>query len=101
MQTTVRKPATPGEILVEEFLQPLDLTQGALTEALGVPRKHVNELCNDKRSITVPTALMLARVFGNSAEFWMNVQRRSAVGSSCVGPGSGQVERLFSARHHR
>lgn len=77
MQTTVRKPATPGEILVEEFLQPLDLTQGALTEALGVPRKHVNELCNDKRSVTVPTALMLARVFGNSAEFWMNVQRRS------------------------
>ena len=77
MRMTVRKPATPGEILVEEFLQPLDLTQGALAEALGVPRKHVNELCNDKRSITVPTALMLARVFGNSAEFWLNVQRRT------------------------
>ncbi|MEZ4564281.1 MAG: HigA family addiction module antitoxin [Thermomicrobiales bacterium] len=74
---TVRKPATPGEILVEEFLQPLNLTQGALAEALGVPRKHVNELCNDKRSITVPTALMLARVFGNSPEFWLNVQRRT------------------------
>jgi addiction module HigA family antidote len=77
MRMTVRKPATPGEILVEEFLQPLDLTQGELAEALGVPRKHVNELCNDKRSITVPTALMLARVFGNSAEFWLNVQRRT------------------------
>ena len=77
MRMTARKPATPGEILVEEFLQPLDLTQGALAEALGVPRKHVNELCNDKRSITVPTALMLARVFGNSAEFWLNVQRRT------------------------
>ncbi|MCA9880972.1 MAG: HigA family addiction module antidote protein, partial [Thermomicrobiales bacterium] len=77
MRMTVRKPATPGEILVEEFLQPLNLTQGALAEALGVPRKHVNELCNDKRSITVPTALMLARVFGNSPEFWLNVQRRT------------------------
>lgn len=77
MRMTVRKPATPGEILVEEFLQPLALTQGELAEALGVPRKHVNELCNDKRSITVPTALMLARVFGNSAEFWLNVQRRT------------------------
>jgi addiction module HigA family antidote len=77
MRMTVRKPATPGEILVEEFLQPLELTQGALADALGVPRKHVNELCNDKRSITVPTALMLARVFGNSAEFWLNVQRRT------------------------
>ncbi len=77
MRMTVRKPATPGDILVEEFLQPLGATQGALAEALGVPRKHVNELCNDKRSITVPTALMLARVFGNSAEFWLNVQRRT------------------------
>lgn len=77
MRMTVRKPATPGEILVEEFLQPLDLTQGELAEALGVPRKHVNELCNDKRAITVPTALMLARVFGNSPEFWLNVQRRT------------------------
>lgn len=77
MRMTVRKPATPGEILVEEFLQPLNVTQGALAEALGVPRKHVNELCNDKRSITVPTALMLARVFSNSPEFWLNVQRRT------------------------
>ena len=55
MRITARKPATPGEILVGEFLQPMNVTQGALAEALGVPRKHVNELCNDKRSITVPT----------------------------------------------
>ena len=48
-----------------------------MAEALDVPRKHVNELCNDKRSIAVPTALMLARVFGNSLEYWLNVQRRS------------------------
>ena len=77
MRITTRQPATPGEILVEEFLQPMGVTQGALAEALGVPRKHVNELCNDKRAITVPTALMLDRVFGNSAEFWLNVQRRT------------------------
>jgi len=77
MRMTARKPLTSGEILVEEFLQPMNVTQGELAEALGVPRKHVNELCNDKRSITVPTALMLARVFGNSAEFWLNVQRRT------------------------
>ena len=77
MRLTIEKPATPGEILVEEFLQPLNVTQRAVADAFGVPCKHVNELCNDKRSITVPTALMLARVFGNSAEFWLNVQRRS------------------------
>jgi addiction module HigA family antidote len=76
MLMTARKPATIGEILVEEFLAPMSLTQGALADAMGVPRKHVNELCNDRRAITAPTALILARVFGNSAEFWLNVQRR-------------------------
>jgi addiction module HigA family antidote len=77
MLATKRKPATVGEILVEEFMQPLGLTQAALAEAMGVQRKHVNELCNDRRSVTAPTALILGRVFGNSADFWLNVQRRS------------------------
>lgn len=77
MLTTKRKPATPGEILVEEFMRPMGLTQGALAEAMGVPRKHVNELCNDRRTVTAPTALILARVFGNSPDFWLNLQRRT------------------------
>jgi addiction module HigA family antidote len=77
MLTTKRKPATVGEILVEEFMRPLDLTQGALAEAMGVQRKHVNELCNNRRNVTASTALILSRVFGNSADFWLNVQRRS------------------------
>jgi len=77
MLMTVRKPASVGEILVEEFIQPLGLTQTALAEAMGVPRKHVNELCNDRRGVTAATALILARVFGNSADFWLNVQRRT------------------------
>jgi antitoxin HigA-1 len=76
MLTTKRKPATVGEILIEEFMQPMDLTQGALAKAMGVQRKHVNELCNDRRSVTAATALILARVFGNSPDFWLNVQRR-------------------------
>ena len=77
MLTTKRKPATIGEILVEEFLQPMGLTQSALAEAMGVPRKHVNELCNNRRAVTAATALILARVFGNSSDFWLNVQRRT------------------------
>jgi len=77
MLMTKRKPATVGEILIEEFMEPMGLTQGALATAMGVQRKHVNELCNDRRSVTAPTALILARVFGNSPEFWLNVQRRS------------------------
>ncbi|GLI20618.1 addiction module HigA family antidote [Xanthobacter flavus] len=74
---TKRKPAGVGEILVEEFMFPLGLTQAALAEAMGVPRKHVNELCNDRRTVTAATALILARVFGNSPDFWLNVQRRT------------------------
>jgi len=76
MLSTKRKPASVGEILIEEFLAPMGLTQGALAQAMGVQRKLVNELCNDRRAITADTALMLARVFGNSAEFWLNTQRR-------------------------
>ncbi|RWM11621.1 MAG: addiction module antidote protein, HigA family [Mesorhizobium sp.] len=77
MLMTARKPATVGEILTEEFMRPLGLTQAALAEAMGVQRKHVNELCNDRRKVTAATALILARVFGNSPDFWLNVQRRS------------------------
>jgi len=77
MQMTKRKPASVGEILNQEFLAPLGLTQVALAEAMGVPRKHVNELCNDRRSVTAATALILARVFGDSPDFWLNTQRRT------------------------
>ncbi|MGD0732732.1 MAG: HigA family addiction module antitoxin [Terracidiphilus sp.] len=77
MLSTEREPVSVGEMLVEEFLAPLGLTQGSLAEAMGVQRKHVNELCNDRRAVTADTALMLARVFGNSPEFWLNVQRRT------------------------
>jgi addiction module HigA family antidote len=64
-------------MLTEEFLIPMKLTQGELAEAMGVERKLVNEICNERRSVTADTALMLARVFGNSPEFWLNVQRRT------------------------
>lgn len=96
MLMTKRKPATIGEILVEEFMEPMGLTQGALAEAMGVPRKHVNELCNDRRSVTVPTALILARVFGNSADFWLNVQRRTDLWAAMHDPK--EQERIERAR---
>ena len=66
MITSKRRPASVGEILVEEFMGPLGLTQGALAEAMGVQRKHVNELCNGRRAVTAPTALILARASGVS-----------------------------------
>jgi antitoxin HigA-1 len=99
MIMTKRKPATVGEILVEEFMAPLNLTQGELAQAMGVPRKHVNELCNNRRAITADTALMLARVFGNSADFWLNVQRRSDLWQALHTPKRRQrIERARALR---
>jgi addiction module HigA family antidote len=90
MLTTKRRPATVGEILVEEFMLPMGLTQGSLAEAMGVQRKHVNELCNNRRAVTAPTALILARVFGNSPEFWLNVQRRTDLWEAMNSPHERQ-----------
>ena len=86
MLMTKRKPATIGEILVEEFMRPIGLTQSALAEAMGVQRQHVNELCNDRRNVAAPTALILARVFGNSPEFWLNVQQRTDLWEAMPSP---------------
>ncbi len=58
----------------------MGLTLTSLAAAMGAPRKHVNELCNDRRGITASTALILARFFGNSAEFWLNCNAESIFG---------------------
>jgi addiction module HigA family antidote len=73
-------------MLREEFMQPLGLTQAALAEAMGVQRKHVNELCMDRRAVTADTALMLARVFGNTPDFWLNLQRRGDLWAAMNSP---------------
>jgi addiction module HigA family antidote len=96
MLMTKRRPAGVGEILVEEFMRPMNLTQAALAEAMGVQRKHVNELCNGRRAVTAPTALILARVFGNTPDFWLNVQRRSDLWDAMHSPR--ERERVERAR---
>ena len=70
------RPIHPGEILLEEFMQPLALSQNALAKALHVTPRRINEIVNQKRAITADTALRLAKFFGNSAEFWMGLQNR-------------------------
>jgi addiction module HigA family antidote len=77
MLMTKRKPVSVGEMLIEEFMEPLGITQTEPAEKTGLPRKHVNELCRGGRAVTADTALILARVFGNSADFWLNTQRRT------------------------
>lgn len=73
---THRQPTHPGEMLLEEFLKPMNLSQRDLAEGIRVPYQRVNELINARRGVTPGTALRLAKFFGNSAEFWMNLQLR-------------------------
>jgi antitoxin HigA-1 len=73
---THRSPTHPGEMLFEEFLVPMGLTQRELADAIHVPYQRVNEIINGRRGITPGTALRLAKFFGMSADFWMNVQLR-------------------------
>jgi addiction module HigA family antidote len=65
---------TPGEILLEEYMKPMGLTQNSLARALGVPPRRVNEIIHGKRTITLDTSLRLGRYFGQSPRFWLNVQ---------------------------
>ncbi len=73
---THRQPTHPGEMLVEEFLRPMHITQRQLADAIHVPYQRVNELVNQKRGITPSTSLRLARFFGVSPDFWLNLQIR-------------------------
>jgi len=73
---THRTPTHPGEMLLEEFLGPMVITQPELANAIKVPYQRVNEIINGRRGITPSTALRLAKVFGVSADFWMNMQLR-------------------------
>ena len=68
------RPIHPGEILREEFLVPLGMRPHALSQAIRVPATRVNDIVNGKRGVTADTALRLARYFGNSPEFWLNLQ---------------------------
>ena len=73
---TERTPTHPGEMLAEEFLAPMVLTQRDLANAIGVPYQRVNEIVRGRRGVSPSTALRLAKFFGTSAGFWMNLQLR-------------------------
>lgn len=67
-------PLHPGEVLFEEFLKPMNISQNRLGQGLGVSARRINEIVHGKRSITADTALRLARYFGNSPQFWLGLQ---------------------------
>jgi len=69
-------PIHPGEILLEDFLKPMQISQYRVAQAIGVPPRRINEIIHGKRGITADTALRLGRFFGMEAQFWMNLQTR-------------------------
>lgn len=71
---THQPPAHPGEILLEEFLKPMGITQQQLADAIYVPFQRVNDIVRGRRGITPSTALRFSKYFGNSVDFWMNLQ---------------------------
>ena len=71
-----REPTHPGEMLMQEFLIPMSMTQRDLSKAIHVPYQRINEIVNGRRGITPSTALRLAKFFGTSEDFWMNLQLR-------------------------
>jgi|SRR3954447_17510278 len=73
---THREPTHPGEMLLEEFLKPMALTQRHLAEGIHVPYQRINELVNKRRGMTPSTALRVAKFFGTTSDFWMNLQLR-------------------------
>lgn len=73
---TNRPPTHPGEMLLEEFLQPMGISQKELADSIHVPYQRVNEIVNGRRGITPSTVLRLAKFFDTSVDFWMNLQLR-------------------------
>ena len=76
MARKAHPPIHPGEILLEEFLEPMELSQYRLAKDISVPARRINEIVHGKRGITADTALRLARYFATSERFWMNLQTR-------------------------
>lgn len=74
MQTQMIAPIHPGEILLEDWLKPMQLSQYALAKAIGVPARRINEIVHGKRAITADTALRLGRYFGVNPQSWLNLQ---------------------------
>ena len=76
MARKAHAPIHPGEILLEEFLEPMELSQYRLAKDISVPARRINEIVHGKRGVSADTALRLARYFGTSERFWMNLQIR-------------------------
>ena len=88
MAITSMRPVHPGEVLREEFLEPLRMTPAALTRALHVSAPTINDIVRERRGITADTAIRLGRYFDTSAQFWMNLQTEYALATTYAESGA-------------
>jgi addiction module HigA family antidote len=95
----IMSPIHPGEVLLEEYLEPLGVTQHRLAVAIGVPPRRINEIVHGKRRISADTALRLARYFGTREGFWLNLQSRYDIESERdrLGQTLDEIEPLATA----
>ena len=92
--STNRPPTHPGEMLLEEFLVPLEMTQTELAERIGVSYPRINEIVNGKRGVTPDTALRLSKLFGTTPEFWLNGQRNWDLWHAMRSPRAKEIKRI-------
>jgi len=91
---THRAPTTPGEMLLEEFLKPLGLTQTDVAERMQVPLKRLNAIIRGRKAVTPDTALRLERLFGMEAQFWLNLQQNVDLYRAMHSPTAADIRKL-------
>lgn len=91
---THQRPTTPGEIIKEEFLEPLKITQTQLAEAMGIPLQRLNLIINGKRAVTPDTALRLSKALGGSIKFWLNLQQDVDLYDAIVGSAKSKIDQI-------
>jgi antitoxin HigA-1 len=89
-----RRPSTPGEIIVEEFLKPLDITQNALADRLGMTHARLSEIIRGRRGVSPDAALRLSRVLGPSPDFWLNLQQTVDLYDALHSDKAAEIEKL-------
>ncbi len=89
-----RPPTHPGEMLAEEFLKPLGLTQVELARRIGVPFQRINQIVNRRRAVTPDTALRFSHIFGTTPGFWLNLQQRWDLYQAIHSPEARSIERI-------
>ena len=93
----IKNPSHPGEVLAELFLEPSDMSAGALAKRIGVPRTRIERIIKGDTALTADTALRLSAFFGNTAEFWLNLQRAHDLAAAAKVVDVSHIEPLVAA----